>query len=136
MPGRKSIEIDAQKKRLLTYVLHKHNLSSETVQSKLVSSSLLLLSGGAAFSIFARKTSIVSESHAEVNSSNFLGLEQSLWLSAHEHNQEKGLDSRGRERDFFSFPSLSRSGEREGGYCRNSSPLTSFTCVRQADNKA
>ena len=130
MPGRKSIEIDAQKKRLLTYVLHKHNLSSETVQSKLVSSSLLLLSGGAAFSIFARKTSIVSESHAEVNSSNFSGLEQSLWLSAHEHNQEKGLDSQGRERDFFSFPSLNRSGEREGGYCRNSSPLTSFTYVR------
>ena len=87
MPGRKSIEIDAQKKRLLTYVLHKHNLSSETVQSKLVSSSLLLLSGGAAFSIFARKTSIVSESHAEVNSSNLSGLEHSLCFLTREHNR-------------------------------------------------
>ena len=53
-------------------------LNSETVQSKLVSSSLLLLPGGAAFSIFARKTSIVSESHAEVNSSNLAGMKHLL----------------------------------------------------------
>ena len=129
MPGRKSIEIDAQKNRLLTYVLHKHNLNSETVQSKLVSSSLLLLSVGAAFSIFARKTSIVSESYAKANSSNFLGLKHSLYFSAREHKSEKGWDTQGRERVFF-FPSLCRSGECEGGYCRDSSPLTSFTYVR------
>ena len=109
-------------------------LNSETVQSKLVSSSLLLLPGGAAFSISARKTSIVSESHAEVNSSNFLGLKHSLCLSAHEHKSEKGWDTQGRERVIF-FPPLCRSGECEGGYCRDSSPLTSFTCVRQADYK-
>ena len=30
---------------------------------------------------------------------------------------------------------LHRSGECEGGYCRDSSPLTSFTYVRQADEK-
>ena len=62
-------------------------LNSETVQSKLVSSSLLLLPGGAAFPISARKTSIVSESHAEVNSSNLSGLEQSVWLSTREHDR-------------------------------------------------
>ena len=50
-------------------------------------SSLLLVSIGAAFSTSASKTSIVSESHAEVNSSNFSGLEHSLCLSAREHNR-------------------------------------------------
>ena len=82
---------------------------------------------GAAFPISARKTSIVSESHAEVNSSNFSVLEHSLCLSAHKHNQEKGLDSQGRERDFFSFPSLSRFGDVWRGYLRKSSPFTSFS---------
>ena len=52
---------------------------------------------------FASKTSIVSISYAEVNSSNLSGLEHSLWLSAHGHNQEKGWDTQGRERVFF-FP--------------------------------
>ena len=42
---------------------------------------------GAAFPISARKTSIVSESHAEVNSSNFSGLEHSLCLSTRGHNR-------------------------------------------------
>ena len=32
-------------------------------------------------------------------------------------------------------PPLCRSGECEGGYCRDSSPLTSFTKVRQAVDK-
>ena len=59
---------------------------------------------GAAFSISANKTQIVSESHAEVNSSNISGLKHSLCLSAHEHKSEKGWDTQGRERVFF-FPS-------------------------------
>ena len=49
-------------------------------------SSLLLVSIGAAFFTSASKTSIASESHAEVNSSNLSGLEHSLCLSAHEHD--------------------------------------------------
>ena len=77
MPGRKSIEFDAQKNVYKPMFCTK-KLNSETVQSKLVSSSLLLLPSVAAFSIFARKTSIVYESHAEVNSSNISGLEHSL----------------------------------------------------------
>ena len=56
-------------------------------------SSLLLLSMGAAFFTFASKTSIVSKNYAEVNSSNLSGLKHTLCLSAHGHNQEKGLDS-------------------------------------------
>ena len=56
-------------------------------------SSLLLLSMGAALPTSARKTKIVSESYAKVNSPNLLGLEQSLRSSTHWHNQEKGMDS-------------------------------------------
>ena len=50
-------------------------------------SSLLLLSIGAAFFTFARKTSIVSINSAKANSPNLSGLEHSLWLSAHGHNR-------------------------------------------------
>ena len=71
---------------------------NETKQARL--SSFLLLSMGALFFTFESKTSIVSISYAEVNSSNLSGLEHSLWLSAHGHNQEKGMDSQGREREF------------------------------------
>ena len=86
-------------------------LNSETVQSKLVSSSLLLLPGGAAFPISARKTSIVSESHAEVNSSNISGLKHSLCFSAHKHNQDKERDSQEKGKEsVFSFL-LSRFGD-------------------------
>ena len=41
-------------------------------------SSLLLLSMGAALPASARKTQIVSEVHAKVNSSNLSGLEHSV----------------------------------------------------------
>ena len=61
---------------------------------------------GATLLIFASKTSIVSISivHAKVNSSNLSGLEHSLWLSAHEHHQEKERDSQERGKEpVFSF---------------------------------
>ena len=135
-------------------------LKNETKQAR--PSSLLLISMGATLLIFASKTSIVSESHAEVNSSNISGLKHSLCLSAHEHKSEKGWDTQGRERVFFFPPGayeglpslhgemcatarthllgekrvtarpllLQWSGECEGGYCRDSSPLTSFTQVK------
>ena len=67
------------------------------------SSSLLLLSIGAAFFTFASKTSIVSIYYAKVNSSNLSGLEHSLCSYTHERHQEKGWDTQGRERVFF-FP--------------------------------
>ena len=53
---------------------------------------------------FASKTSIVSISYAEVNSSNLSGLEHSLCLSAHGHHQEKERDSQERGKEpVFSF---------------------------------
>ena len=76
---------------------------------------------GATLLIFASKTSIVSINYAKANSSNLLGLEQSFCFSAHKHNQEKGLDSQGRERDFFSFPSRAM----------RASPHCTEKCVRQ-----
>ena len=97
-------------------------------------SSLLLLSIEAALTNFANRTSIVSINNAKVNSPNLSGLERSFWSCTRGHNQEKGWDTQGRERVFF-FPPLCRSGECEGGYCRDSSPLTSFTCVRKANIK-
>ena len=59
---------------------------------------------GAVFFTSARKTKIVSIVHAKVNSPNLSGLEQSRCLSAREHNQETGMASQGRERDFFFVP--------------------------------
>ena len=126
---------------------------SETKQAR--PSSLLLLSIGAALTNFANRTSIVSINNAKVNSPNLSDLEHSLCFYALGHNQENGWDTQGRERVFFfplgayeGLPSLhgemcatarthllQRSGECEGGYCRDSSPLTSFTCVRKANIK-
>ena len=97
----------------------------ETTQAR--PSSLRFVSIGAALHISARKMQIVSINYAKVNSSKLSGLEQSLCSSAHEHNQEKGMDSQGRERDFFFFPSLSRFGDVWRGCLRKSSPFTSFS---------
>ena len=55
-----------------------YQYNHETKRSKLVLSSLLLLSMGAVFFTFARETSIVSIDYAKANSSNLSGLEQSF----------------------------------------------------------
>ena len=59
----------------------------ETKRSKLVLSSLLLLSIGAKLLIFASKTSIVSINYVKFNSSNISGLKHSLCLSTRGHNR-------------------------------------------------
>ena len=67
--------------------------------------------------------------------SESLGL-GALILVLHSRAQSRGGDRYIRKgRRYFSASFLYRSGECEGGYCRDSSPLTSFTQVRQANNK-
>ena len=107
--------------------LEPYQFNNETKRSKLVFSSLLLLSIGAAFFTSASKTSIVSESHARANSSNLSGLEHSL-LPYTRSNRRGGEVRFPREerRAAPSSPLLARFGEVWRGYLRKSSPFTSF----------
>ena len=125
------------------------NIYCETKRSKLVLSSLLLISIGAAFLTSARETQIVSINHAKVISSNLSGLEHSFWFCICEHNRG-GEERFPREerRDAPASPFRCRwglaliarrnvcdnshtfapkFGDVWRGYLRKSSPFTSFS---------
>ena len=70
---------------------------------------------GATLFTFASKTSIVSESHAKVNSPNLSGMEHSVWLSVRGHNRGGEVRFlREERRETPASPFLDRSGMCEG----------------------